>query len=585
MPIYLGREIDLYRLWKLVKAKGGYQAVTDNRLWRDISKLFQVPTHNHPNVAYGLRQLYQKHILPFDGWREGALLLIASNEKAIHCSPSGLHNLSQGEGIHNESHEASDAEAAISLILLEKASLRSASDDKRKRNTGVIRQKTTRHQGAEAETSELSDDDSRIPENINTLVCELCQGGHHEDKILLCDRCDRGFHIFCLSPPLTSIPEGDWVCPTCRRPVAEKCAFRMGQDMSYSEFEKYANGFKRSYLGWRAKGKEATLEDVESEFWRLVEDADDNVEVLGSQDLDSRIYGSSFPLPSFLAPSSTSSSHPSFIFPTTFTSTSSAAVPLQSSPSQPTPRVPLPPHLVKLSPPPPPPPRDYGFSRWNLWNLPRQSGFYSSLLRHTLSPSDAADASNRPAAYSNVLSPTLSVHMMFSSTCWAINDHCLYTLDFLHPGGEARKWYGVPARSIQRFERVFHNALQEQTTSIPDLIFQQMTMLSPRLLRAGHVPVYGITQNPGEYVVVFPAAYRAVLATGLAISESAVAAPPDWIRFSRAAEIRAAKHRRRMMHPLCHERLVIDAALSDASRLTAVWVLAYLDRLVCRLRR
>ena len=57
---------------------------------------------------------------------------------------------------------------------------------------------------------------SRVPTNIFTLNCELCHGGHHEDKIILCDKCDRGCHMFCLCPPLETIPDGDWVCPLCR---------------------------------------------------------------------------------------------------------------------------------------------------------------------------------------------------------------------------------------------------------------------------------------------------------------------------------------------------------------------------------
>lgn len=40
--------------------------------------------------------------------------------------------------------------------------------------------------------------------------CEICQGADHDDKILLCDECDLGFHIFCLSPPLAEIPATDW---------------------------------------------------------------------------------------------------------------------------------------------------------------------------------------------------------------------------------------------------------------------------------------------------------------------------------------------------------------------------------------
>ena len=32
---------------------------------------------------------------------------------------------------------------------------------------------------------------------------------------MFCDRCDRGWHLYCLSPPLTKPPKGQWQCPTC----------------------------------------------------------------------------------------------------------------------------------------------------------------------------------------------------------------------------------------------------------------------------------------------------------------------------------------------------------------------------------
>ena len=33
--------------------------------------------------------------------------------------------------------------------------------------------------------------------------------------MLLCDKCDTGYHTFCLKPPLKRIPEGEWYCPKC----------------------------------------------------------------------------------------------------------------------------------------------------------------------------------------------------------------------------------------------------------------------------------------------------------------------------------------------------------------------------------
>lgn len=55
----------------------------------------------------------------------------------------------------------------------------------------------------------------KVPQNIFTMVCEACRGGHAEDRIILCDRCDKGWHLQCLEPPLSSVPVGDWICPSC----------------------------------------------------------------------------------------------------------------------------------------------------------------------------------------------------------------------------------------------------------------------------------------------------------------------------------------------------------------------------------
>ncbi|KAF0704134.1 E3 ubiquitin-protein ligase UHRF1-like, partial [Aphis craccivora] len=61
----------------------------------------------------------------------------------------------------------------------------------------------------------------KCKDNINKLCvdcgCNICGGKDDEDKQILCDECNDGFHITCLSPPLTEIPEDDeWFCPTCK---------------------------------------------------------------------------------------------------------------------------------------------------------------------------------------------------------------------------------------------------------------------------------------------------------------------------------------------------------------------------------
>lgn len=47
-------------------------------------------------------------------------------------------------------------------------------------------------------------------------VCEVCQGKGDDAQIMFCDRCDRGWHLYCLDPPLGKPPRGSWYCPTCQ---------------------------------------------------------------------------------------------------------------------------------------------------------------------------------------------------------------------------------------------------------------------------------------------------------------------------------------------------------------------------------
>ncbi|CDZ96171.1 Histone acetyltransferase (MYST family) [Phaffia rhodozyma] len=51
---------------------------------------------------------------------------------------------------------------------------------------------------------------------IECKSCEICGVKGDDSKILFCDKCDRGYHCDCLTPPLKRPPKDDWVCPPCR---------------------------------------------------------------------------------------------------------------------------------------------------------------------------------------------------------------------------------------------------------------------------------------------------------------------------------------------------------------------------------
>ena len=47
--------------------------------------------------------------------------------------------------------------------------------------------------------------------------CTKCGSAADWGKMLLCDWCDAGWHLYCLTPPLVTVPAGDWLCPDCKR--------------------------------------------------------------------------------------------------------------------------------------------------------------------------------------------------------------------------------------------------------------------------------------------------------------------------------------------------------------------------------
>merc|ERR1712223_641602 len=52
--------------------------------------------------------------------------------------------------------------------------------------------------------------------SVMNTKCRICRRKTDPDRMLLCDGCDRGHHMYCLKPPLKKGPEGEWFCPECK---------------------------------------------------------------------------------------------------------------------------------------------------------------------------------------------------------------------------------------------------------------------------------------------------------------------------------------------------------------------------------
>ncbi|CAN6877682.1 unnamed protein product [Brassica oleracea] len=191
----------------------------------------------------------------------------------------------------------------------------------------------------------------------------------------------------------------------------ETFGFEPGPGFSLNDFKKYADEFKAQYFKKSetfcdkecrvGNSWEPGVEDVEGEYWRIVDKATEEIEVLYGADLETGVFGSGFPK-------------------------------LSSSSSD----------------------EKYAKSGWNLNNFSRLPG---SLLKH-----EGSDISG-------VLVPWLYIGMCFSSFCWHVEDHHLYSLNYMH-WGAPKLWYGVAGKDAVKLEDAMRKHLPDLFEEQPDLL-------------------------------------------------------------------------------------------------------------------
>ncbi|KAL8224582.1 hypothetical protein R6Q57_020057 [Mikania cordata] len=99
-------------------------------------------------------------------------------------------------------------------------------------------------------------------------VCKVCGMDKDDDSVLLCDKCDSEYHMYCLDPPLARIPDGNWYCPSCMssQPISQddRCGTRALSHLRGKK--KFQKEFTRNLLE-----KLAPLADTMElmEYWEL----------------------------------------------------------------------------------------------------------------------------------------------------------------------------------------------------------------------------------------------------------------------------------------------------------------------------
>ncbi|XP_071715250.1 lysine-specific demethylase JMJ18-like isoform X2 [Rutidosis leptorrhynchoides] len=300
----------------------------------------------------------------------------------------------------------------------------------------------------------------------------------------------------------------------------DKFGFRSGSDFTFQEFVDFAVNFKKHYFGIYDESSKRivdgcdenkedlgpSINEIEGEYWRIIEQPTDEVEVYYGADLETGVFESGFP--------------------------KSACVENNEV-------------------------NKYVKSGWNLNNLPRLPG---SVLAF-----EGCDISG-------VLVPWLYVGMCFSSFCWHVEDHHLYSVNYMH-FGDPKIWYGVPGSHATALEDAMRKHLPDLFDEQPDLLHQLVTQLSPNVLKTEGVPVYRATQCSGDFIVTFPRAYHAGFNCGFNCAEAVNVAPVDWLQHGQSAVELYGEQRRKTS--ISHDKLLLVSA-REAVR--ALWELLVLNK-------
>ncbi|OCH95910.1 hypothetical protein OBBRIDRAFT_787757 [Obba rivulosa] len=571
VPTINHRSLDLWLLRKEVHRLGGYEAVTRAKKWADLGRLLGYT--GVPGLSTQLKNSYARVIRPYELFcqrvRSSPLLSPSlSGDASISAMLSNGENGATGLGGGVTKAEDSPPGSPLTATSSPLSEPPDESEMKERRSRRKEEDGATPTRKRSALNAHANGNGSPEKEGIAEPHCEVCHKKNHGEEMLLCDGCDCGFHIFCLDPPLSSIPKGQWFCHTCLFGTGGDFGFDEGEEHSLSSFQARDAEFRKLWftmhppssaskdsdkagstngakhadtdtkmasadeqedpaaakararqreldrddptVNWFADKVRVTERDVELEFWRLVRSQTETVEIEYGADVHSTTHGSGMP---------TLETHP-------------------------------------LDP--------YARDPWNLNNIPILS---DSLLRYIKSD------------ISGMTVPWTYVGMVFSTFCWHNEDHYTYSINYMH-WGETKTWYSVPGAAADKFEAAIRSEAPDLFEAQPDLLFQLVTLMNPQRLREAGVDVYACNQRAGEFVVTFPKAYHAGFNHGLNFNEAVNFALPDWLPFGLDCAKRYQEHKK---HPVfSHDELLITITQQSQSIQTAIWINDSLKEMVER---
>ncbi|GAA5948514.1 hypothetical protein JCM21900_002735 [Sporobolomyces salmonicolor] len=529
IPSIAGKPLDMWKLKREVGSLGGYAQVTNGRKWTTVGKAMGYNVTQNTGICSQLKTSYFRIIVPFEEYVKRVKL----NGGPAPPDPVKVANENDDEvPLMKEFAETLAGTPRMSDGAETLATPASESGGPLRRTAVEISDRVRTASDRLNEALEIKDEQDLKSKANGTPgeVCEICNLDHDPDRIVLCDDCDKGFHLGCLSPPLRQVPTSQFYCDTCLLLNGSDYGFEEGQNHSLHSFRRRADAFKRRWLqdhplpANKGKGKEEdsvaedgvwaeqiAIEDhFEREFWRLVESPTETVEVEYGADVNSTKDGAGFPN-------------------------------LEVHPLDP-----------------------YSRDGWNLNNLPILGG---SLLRYIKSD------------ISGMTIPWIYVGMVFSTFAWHKEDHYTYSINYHHLG-DTKTWYGIPGEDDEKLEAAMKQAAPELFDQQPDLLFQLVTLMSPGRLKKNGVRVYAVDQRPNEFIITFPRAYHSGFNHGFNFNEAVNFALPDWLPIGLKC---IERYREIKKNPVfSHDELLLTISQHDKNPRTSRWLLPHIRDMVER---
>lgn len=301
--------------------------------------------------------------------------------------------------------------------------------------------------------------------------CLVCGKSSDPENTLLCDSCNKPFHRYCLSPPLSKIPKNSWCCDNCIIGNGYYGFKDSTVEYSLEDFKDLSDDFDKHHF---PSGKPQDIDQLEREFWELVNNTDNNVKTNYGADIHKLLQGqvSGFPTKDYI--------------PSRYRSG----------------------ELRKKY-------NEYVERPMNLNNLPFNKESLLSYLDIDIS---------------GMTIPWIYVGSTFSTFCWHVEDQYTLSANYQHFGA-TKKWYGIPSHHAEKFESYVKSLAPDLFAKQPDILHQLITLVSPFTLDRAGIDCYTANQQPGEYIITYPRVYHAGFNAGYNFNEAVNFTMTSWLDY------------------------------------------------------